>query len=89
MPTITLRDVPEDLHHRLQQQAIIHHRPIDTEVIVLLEALLAKGSAPAATAPEERLAAIMEISRRCAALPELDPRSADDIVGYDENGWPA
>ena len=89
MPTITLRDVPEDLHQRLQQQAIIHHRPIDTEVIVLLEALLAKGSAPTANSPEERFAAIMEISRRCAALPELDPRSADDIVGYDENGLPA
>jgi len=30
----------------------------------------------------------MEISRRCGALPELDPRSADEIIGYDENGIP-
>jgi len=31
---------------------------------------------------------IMEIGRRCAALPELDPRSADEILGYDEAGLP-
>jgi antitoxin VapB len=89
MATITLHDVPETLHQRLQQRASIHHRPIDKEVILLLEQLLAKGAATAPQSPEERFAAIMEISRRCAALPELDPRSADEIVGYDENGWPA
>lgn len=26
--------------------------------------------------------------RRWSALPVLDPRSADDIIGYDENGLP-
>jgi antitoxin VapB len=31
---------------------------------------------------------ILEIGRRCAALPVLDPRSADEILGYDENGLP-
>lgn len=31
---------------------------------------------------------IMEIGRRCAALPEYDPRPADEILGYDENGLP-
>lgn len=29
------------------------------------------------------------IRRRCAALPVLDPRSEDDILGYDKNGLPA
>jgi antitoxin VapB len=29
---------------------------------------------------------IMNISRRCAALPRMDPRSPDEIVGYDQNG---
>ena len=28
------------------------------------------------------------IARRCAALPELDNRTADEILGYDENGLP-
>jgi antitoxin VapB len=29
---------------------------------------------------------LMEISRHWAALPDIDMRSADEIVGYDENG---
>ena len=31
---------------------------------------------------------ILEIGRRCAALPDLDARSADEIIGYDEHGLP-
>ena len=31
---------------------------------------------------------IMKISLRCRALPERDPRSADEILGYDERGLP-
>jgi antitoxin VapB len=29
-----------------------------------------------------------EIARHCAQLPVLDPRSPDEILGYDENGLP-
>lgn len=29
-----------------------------------------------------------EIARRCAALPTLDDRSEDEILGYDEHGLP-
>jgi antitoxin VapB len=29
---------------------------------------------------------IMEISRRCRALPDRDRRSADEVLGYDERG---
>jgi antitoxin VapB len=29
-----------------------------------------------------------EIARRCAAKPILDPRSPEDIIGYDEHGVP-
>jgi antitoxin VapB len=32
---------------------------------------------------------IMEIGKRCAALPDLDTRSADEILGYDEHGLPS
>ena len=31
---------------------------------------------------------VMEIGRRCAALPVLDARSADEILGYDKDGLP-
>ncbi len=29
-----------------------------------------------------------EIAQRCAALPVLDPRPAEEILGYDEHGLP-
>jgi antitoxin VapB len=29
-----------------------------------------------------------EIALHCSTLPVLDQRSADDIIGYDENGLP-
>ena len=29
---------------------------------------------------------LMEIGRECAALPDLDTRTPDEIVGYDETG---
>ncbi len=32
---------------------------------------------------------IMALLRRVDALPVLDQRSADEIIGYDENGVPA
>jgi antitoxin VapB len=39
-------------------------------------------------ATESLVEDVMEIGRHCAALPLLDARSADDIVGYDDNGLP-
>ena len=30
--------------------------------------------------------AVLEISERCAALPDLDTRPAEEILGYDERG---
>jgi len=32
---------------------------------------------------------LMAIARRCAALPVVDDRTPDDILGYDENGLPS
>ena len=33
-------------------------------------------------------AELVEIGRRCAALPDLDERTPDEILGYDEHGLP-
>lgn len=30
--------------------------------------------------------AILDISERCAALPDLDTRTAEEILGYDDRG---
>ncbi len=32
---------------------------------------------------------IMEIGRECSGLPIVDPRSADEILGYDDAGLPS
>jgi antitoxin VapB len=33
-------------------------------------------------------AALLEIGAHCAALPDLDARSPEEILGYDEHGLP-
>jgi len=35
---------------------------------------------------ENLVATLLEISRRCGSLPDLDRRSADEILGYDDDG---
>ena len=37
--------------------------------------------------PDDLLQEIKEIGNRCASLPDIDSRSADDILGYNENGY--
>jgi antitoxin VapB len=37
---------------------------------------------------EAKLARVREIQNKVAAMPILDHRSADEILGYDENGLP-
>ena len=39
-------------------------------------------------ATESLVDEVMEIGRHCAALPLLDARSPDEIIGYDEHGLP-
>lgn len=36
--------------------------------------------------PQELLETLLEISKRARALPVLDNRSADEILGHDEHG---
>ena len=85
MATMTLRDVPDDLHAWLKRQAEAHRRSVSKEVVVLLEAV--REAAPAAR-PCATVEQIMAISRRGAALPVRDRRSDDEILGYDANGIP-
>ena len=57
----------------------------DAVIIALRERLVRqKGRRRDASLAEELLA----IGERCSRLPVLDPRSADEILGYDQNGLP-
>jgi antitoxin VapB len=45
-----------------------------------LERLKGRRSAP------DLVETLLAISQRCSSLPDLDTRSADEILGYDEKG---
>jgi len=55
-------------------------------VVALRERLCRQRSKKDNTPLHER---IMEIGRRCASRPVLDDRTAEEILGYDENGAPS
>ena len=68
-------------------------KPLPT---IVKEAIAAKARAagvslraPKRLSGEELIDRMTAISDQCAALPVLDPRSPDDIVGYDEFGVPS
>jgi antitoxin VapB len=59
---------------------------LTTAVIVALRERLARLRGRARRRPLRD--ELREIGQRCAALPTLDDRSADEIIGYDERGLP-
>ena len=59
-------------------------RSITDSVIYALREQLRRESGRA-SAPD-LAETLMEIGRRCAALPDLDTRTGDEILGYDERG---
>lgn len=66
--SLTLKNLPDDLHARLSSAARRHRRSLNNEAIPCLEAGLAQESFPA----EERLAVIRSLRQRLPALP-ADP----------------
>lgn len=58
---------------------------------VVVEALREKARRELQPTPEDRSGIaemLLEHGRRYSQLPEKDTRTADDIIGYDENGLP-
>ncbi len=60
----------------------------ETITETVLNALRERLKREGAKSPLSLKDEILVISRRCAALPDLVRRSADEIIGYDENGLP-
>ena len=54
------------------------------EVIALFEKVRAENLRPTRSGEQE----IQSLLEKFRALPILDERSADEIIGYDENGLP-
>lgn len=84
MPTLVLRNVPDDLYQRLKEIAAEHRRSMTQEAIVSLRtALEGMDELPTRPGLEDTLE---WLSREVWSLPVLDQRSDDDILGYNENG---
>ncbi len=60
----------------------------ETITQTVLNALRERLKREGAKSPLSLKDEIMEISRRCAALPRRTGRTADEIIGYDEHGLP-
>lgn len=57
----------------------------ETVIKALRERLMRQEGRNSVSALDEEL---MEIGRRCASLPDLDLRKSDDILGYNDFGFP-
>lgn len=84
MPTLVLRNVPDDLYQRLKKTAAEHRRSMTQEAIVSLRvALDGLQEKPPRPDPEVTLE---WLQHNVWSLPVLDQRSDDEILGYNENG---
>ena len=91
MTALTLR-LPEPLQTRLKHSAQINHRSINKQAAVLLEQALAAHPTATAAVPidvfNQRVAVLMAIGQSFAALPVLDTRTDEELLGYDDYGLP-
>lgn len=60
MTTITLKNIPDELHERLKESAVLHHRSMNKEIIARLEAQLM----PPRQNAETKLAEIRALRQR-------------------------
>jgi len=77
MPTITLKNIPENLYERIKKRAKEHRRSINSEVIVNLE----RGFLKRVRTPEEILAdvdGLREKTRDMLPLTDEEIRQARD-----------
>jgi plasmid stability protein len=80
MPTLQVRDLPEDIYDRLHEKAKQEHRSIAQETVVLLR----KALDDAEVRRDRRSRALERISRRRPAQVEGFPAS-DEVVREDRD----
>ena len=84
---ITLELRP-DLETRLREEAQASGLSVGKYVEKLVEELTSCATENSATSSEMR-ERLMQLAKQWHAMPTLDPRSADEIVGYDDLGLPS
>ena len=81
--TLVLRQVPDALYRRLKTVAAAHRRSMNQEAILALEAGLPGGPMTARPTLEQSR---LWLEQQVWTLPVLDDRSAEDILGYGDDG---
>jgi antitoxin VapB len=64
------------------------HSPAEVVAEAVREQLQRRPSAGAPSDPPDIWEQVREIQDELAALPDVDTRSADELIGYDEHGIP-
>lgn len=82
---ILIKQMPDDLKAWIAEEARRHRRSMNKEAIAQLEAARARGAGHRREAGQ----GVDGLLARFRALPDLDRRSADEILGYDDAGLPA
>jgi len=85
MPTLVLRNVPEDLYGRLKQAAADHRRSQAQEAIVVLESRLAGAADQSCRPPVAESLDWLKVE--VWSLPVFDQRTDDQILGYNVDGY--
>ena len=83
MNTLVLRQVPDVLYRRLKAVAVAHRRSMNQEAILALEAGLPESPIPKRPTLEE---STRWLEQQVWTLPVLDDRSAEEILGYGNDG---
>lgn len=83
MNTLVLRQVPDALYRRLKAVAAAHRRSMNQEAILALEAGLPESPIPQRPTLE---ASRRWLEEQVWSLPVLDQRSAEEILGYGDDG---
>ncbi|MGH9468353.1 MAG: type II toxin-antitoxin system VapB family antitoxin [Terriglobales bacterium] len=86
MPALNIKD--EEVRALAQQLAEATHQTMTAAVKNALQEKLDRERARDVKRRERILREIRELQRQIASFPVLDPRSPDEIIGYDENGLP-
>lgn len=68
MPTLTIKNVPEELHERLKEQADRHRRSMNSEAIWILEQVLT----PSRRSAEEAIARAKALNDRIGKTFDAD-----------------
>jgi plasmid stability protein len=81
--TLVLRQVPDVLYRRLKAVAAAHRRSMNQEAILALEAGLPGEPKPQRPTLEQSR---LWLEQQVWTLPVLDDRSAEEILGYGDDG---